>query len=666
MSFFIAFVSYIYAASALVALGQKRVRHHIRVKRKRSDDGDAGIGDDDGDDGVRRAMDIDINEIGYYRRNTIQDAQSSAFYQKLSRLTCVSKTSFADMQCLAEGTCQDAKFTGQSMTSGSLMLASLGAFGAHPQNCERDYHRMQRQMMHNANINLTVKYCPINMKDMIANEVQKQEIGFLMPHEVFAFLYDHPLAWQHAVLGGGPETQIMDFWDFYAKSNAQWYVRHPVATLTPADRAKTIPIGLHGDDVALYKTSARHKAVTMCWNSVFAHHLGSMLSRFCLFMIPYERMLAGSLNQALEIISWSLQACFKGEWPLFGHDGGELHGYAFRQRGRKLAGGFRMALTQIRGDMKFLKELFNFKSSYAHHNCCHRCVASKVKMIFSFKNIFLPHALWLNNQYTHEDIVEKCFPWLSGLEEIEGFHFARVLQDALHGLNLGPAAHMVGGTLALLANLGSTRDKVLGQLWNRFDEWCREKRIKHCVPIFTAGIISMATKKGGASQKVPEWKCKAHNCRLVALWLSYYTVDMLHLPGMMLANVALGNLTRFFSGMEKHGRFLTTADAEAMKNDGFGFLAGYAACHKWALEQELPHFPMRPKFHAFCHMVYDLENLENPRFFHCFGDEDYMGVVSAIAKGCHRRTFPKRGMQRLLSAVVQDFLTMDLNGSEKH
>ena len=154
-----------------------------------------------------------------------------------------------------------------------------------------------------------------------------------------------------------------------------------------------------------------------------------------------------------------------------------------------------MALSQIRGDMKFLKELFNFKSSYQHNNCCHRCVASKVIAIFSFKNVFLPFAQWLNNLYSHEFIMEKCFPFICSLCEIEGFHFSRVLQDALHGLNLGPAAHMVGGTLALLAEIGRTRDSSLLQFWNRFDEWCREHRVVHRVPPFTSGMISMATKQ---------------------------------------------------------------------------------------------------------------------------------------------------------------------------
>ena len=662
MSLILVACCYLYVASACVALGKKRTRHHGRIltartsKRKRSYEAD----DEDDQKSTRsepKSVDIDIAEMGYKRKEQIHQANESAFYQRASRLTCVSKTSFTDLQCLAESTCQDAKFNGHNANQGSMMLASLGNVGKWPQNCERDFHRMQAQVRHHDNIDLDITYAKVNLTDPRSGAVQ-QDIGFLLPHEVLAFLHEHPPAWAHAILGGDDQTNFSDFWQFYADNNAEWYLAHPVSTLSQEDKAKTIPIGIHGDDVHVYKTAARYKVLTMCWNSVFAHNLGSMLSRFCMFMLPYDMLLPGSLNQALEIISWSLQACFRGEWPLFNHDGGVPTGKAFTKRGEKLAGGFRMALSQIRGDMKFLKELFNFKSSYQHNNCCHRCVASKVIAIFSFKNVFLPFAQWLNNLYSHEFIMEKCFPFICSLCEIEGFHFSRVLQDALHGLNLGPAAHMVGGTLALLAEIGRTRDSSLLQLWNRFDEWCREHRVVHRVPPFTSGMISMATKQT-ASRKVPEWKCKAHNCRLVAMWLSFYTNDMLHIPVMLLANSALRMVTRFFGAMERHGRFLSREHAEAMKQDGLNFLAAYAACHKWALEKDEPHFPIKPKFHAFAHMVYDLDTCENPRFYHCFGDEDYMGVIAAITKGCHRKIFPKRAMQRLLTAIIQDFLTME-------
>ena len=72
----------------------------------------------------------------------------------------------------------------------------------------------------------------------------------------------------------------------------------------------------------------------------------------------------------------------------------------------------------------------------------------------------------------------------------------------------------------------------------------------------------------------------------------------------------------------------------------------------------MPYFPTKPTFHAFAHMVYDLDNLENPKYFHCYGDEDYMGVVARITKGCHRKTFTTRAMQRLLWNIIMDFKNM--------
>ena len=209
-----------------------------------------------------------------------------------------------------------------------------------------------------------------------------------------------------------------------------------------------------------------------------------------------------------------------------------------------------MALSRIRGDMKFLKELFCFKSSYLHNNCCHRCVASKVISAFSFKNVFLPYAQWLYNMYSHEFIMDKCLPFICSLAETEGFHSSRVLQDALHGLNLGPAARLVGGTLALLSNLGRTRESALLHLWNRFDEWCKKYGFFNPVPPFTSGMISIAKKKS-LSRPVPKWKCKAHNCRIVSPWLSCCTLGMTHIPEMTLASAALRSVSILFAAMER-------------------------------------------------------------------------------------------------------------------
>ena len=100
-----------------------------------------------------------------------------------------------------------------------------------------------------------------------------------------------------------------------------------------------------------------------------------------------------------------------------------------------------------------------------------------------------------------------------------------------------------------------------------------------CPPPFSSGMISMATKKSSSS-KQPAWKCKSHNCRVVIAWLAFYTQSMVHIPEMLMFNTALTSVSRFFSAMQKHGRFLTPQQATAMQEDSFNFVAAYAACHK--------------------------------------------------------------------------------------
>ena len=181
--------------------------------------------------------------------------------------------------------------------------------------------------------------------------------------------------------------------------------------------------------------------------------------------------------------------------------------------------------------------------------------------------VFLPFAQPVNNMYTHEDIIASNKGCMSALCEVDGFHFSRFLQDALHGLNMGPAAHNLGGVLNRLADIGRTRQTALLSLWNRFDEGCKEHRIPNGVPSFASGMISMATKKS-SSPKTLEWKCKAFNCRLVTSWLAFYIQNLVHLPDMMMFNTALSSVSRLCSAMENDGRFLNKDDANVMRQDG--------------------------------------------------------------------------------------------------
>ena len=337
MSFFLLFACCHVAIVSMVAVGRKRARSLRTMPRTSSqivqtsrqiDATDLNDMSDENemsskvieDNATKRAKDLDISTGSYKRRRDGICATSSAFYDRAARMSCGSKLTFKDVQNLAAASVRDSQHASQQPNHGSMALASLGCFGKHPQNCERDFHRLQASINKHENIDIELFYTKIQLHDPREGAVDKKN-AFMLPHEMMSYLYENPEAWNHAILGGDEKTDFAAFWQFYADNNAEWYLRHPISTLTPEERAKTIPIGLHGDDVHVYKTSTRYKVLAMEWNSVFARCLGSMLSRFCMFMLPYEMLLPGSLNQALEIISWSLQACFKGEWPMFTHDG---------------------------------------------------------------------------------------------------------------------------------------------------------------------------------------------------------------------------------------------------------------------------------------------------------------------------------------------------------
>ena len=101
--------------------------------------------------------------------------------------------------------------------------------------------------------------------------------------------------------------------------------------------------------------------------------------------------------------------------------------------------------------------------------------------------------------------------------------------------------------------------------------------------------------------------------------------------------------------MEKHGRLLPEEETHIMKQNSFTVLAAYAACHKWAQEKQMPHLPMKPKCHAFTHMVYDLDDCENPKYFYVFGEEDYMGAITK-----HAQSMPPKNQSSKSHATPAD------------
>ena len=63
-------------------------------------------------------------------------------------------------------------------------------------------------------------------------------------------------------------------------------------------------------------------------------------------------------------------------------------------------------------------------------------------------------------------------------------------------------------------------------------------------------------------------------------------------------------------------------------------------------------FKLRPKHHCLWHVANDVStNQLNPRIFHVWGDEKWLGRVKRIAVKCHGATVQKRAMERYILSL---------------
>lgn len=101
----------------------------------------------------------------------------------------------------------------------------------------------------------------------------------------------------------------------------------------------------------------------------------------------------------------------------------------------------------------------------------------------------------------------------------------------------------------------------------------------------------------------------------------------------------LHGLARYFHVCKSAGRFFTDPEKDAIYNSGHEFLYMYSELRLESLQQGTNLFHLVPKFHQYHHLILDAwEDGYNPRYFHCFGDEDQVGKLLNVAAASHCNT----------------------------
>ena len=139
---------------------------------------------------------------------------------------------------------------------------------------------------------------------------------------------------------------------------------------------------------------------------------------------------------------------------------------------------------------------------------------------------------------------------------------------------------------------------------------------------------------------------KAYNGRVMAVFLevclesqtqSLRRSNVLVDVELLNASVALKALCAWFDILERSPRFMNQADADSTFDFGMKFVKTYERLAILSVMRGSRKWKFIPKLHVYVHLLEDVKcTRANSRFFHCFRDEDFMGLCKRLAIRAHK------------------------------
>jgi len=198
-------------------------------------------------------------------------------------------------------------------------------------------------------------------------------------------------------------------------------------------------------------------------------------------------------------------------------------------------------------------------------------------------------------------------------------------------LYLGPA-------LRVILPADSDTDTILLDMQLRFARW-RKGRVVGC----SVHRFSKESCHAGASTG-PYYRCKASKTPVLIAWLLdlcqalYRKIPEGDAELRRVCMTCIGflwGLAKYFQMLRSCGRFFTLDESLTTFDAGMTFLFMYSDMTRMRYHSDNV-FQQVPKYHQFHHLLLDLrEDRMNPSYFHCFGDEDMVGLSIVLAKAGH-------------------------------
>ena len=153
-----------------------------------------------------------------------------------------------------------------------------------------------------------------------------------------------------------------------------------------------------------------------------------------------------TLQEILEVLSWSLGCLAKGLSPSARHDGSAWTEQDLQDRCQSGIAIPRAALLQVRGDWEWLEQCFRFRSVSSEAFCWMCNAVQRVPGPLNFHD-FSREAAHRHTLITHEAYMEACMREGSPpatLFQSPGFRIEHVTVDAMHSADLGTFADAIG------------------------------------------------------------------------------------------------------------------------------------------------------------------------------------------------------------------------------
>jgi len=520
----------------------------------------------------------------------------------------------------------------------------------------------------------------------------------ILPHELFASVaaYSAEL-WQFLF---GNAAELKEWWQSAAERAPSTADGGPWCTAAAdciSGLGHCVPIGIHGDDAGGH---ANEKVTVVTWGSV-AVARSTLDSRFVFTMLKGSDAPAeAGLRSILRVLAWSLNALAEGTWPAADESGRPFdanhHPGRAKLAGRPLvqpavlagpdaavatacpgaalpaaAGGDAASVvkgiwSEMRGDWKFLKEALGLKRNYGvNGEMCHRCRAHNGRG----RGRLDDNLLYTN--FGREDHVrttrEDPATWFeaaaaapnpSPLLGIRGFSIDRVFFDIMHCMDLGVFQHAVASALAELTGAapgfqavsifpGADLNARLAAATVHYRTWCRNRRLERRAPKFNQRWVK------GPWPEVSQLQAKAAEMRTnLVPWFADVCAavaaehgDHGHVRAEMFSA-----FVRIDEACRGSSRFLAAAAAEKLEFNMERALKLYNALAAEAVECGRALWRLRPKLHACTHIGFE-HGGTNPRWVHCYADEDMVGRMKRLYKKCHGATAPWRALQRYMIMV---------------